>query len=191
MEQHFIKNLKQYHNLFDGGRCSGWELEELLVKAIQSDTSVNHHTRWQEKGHDDLADITINDSSKTWHVNVKSGEFDRKEQKLTISGHRLGRYGGDLGLITNYLNNHPANMISVPYVLIDDNKGRHHRYRVGYIDCKDLQGIDPNAWKPHGKQFVQNNSKGVYFSLRPTMSWQIWWVIPSALIQKTNWINIT
>ena len=41
--------LKEYHKLFSAGRCASWELEELVVKAIKSDTSANHHVNmsWQ------------------------------------------------------------------------------------------------------------------------------------------------
>lgn len=34
MEQALRQNLEKYHALFDGGRCSGWELEELLFNQI-------------------------------------------------------------------------------------------------------------------------------------------------------------
>ena len=59
MEQALRQSLEKYHYLFDGGRCSGWELEELVFKAIQSDNTAGHHAAWQEGGHDDQADIRV------------------------------------------------------------------------------------------------------------------------------------
>lgn len=57
MLQRLHHDLKKYHDLFTGGRCSGWELEELIVNAIKADTQAQHHVRWREAGHDDKADI--------------------------------------------------------------------------------------------------------------------------------------
>lgn len=59
MEQTLRQYLKKYHDLFDGGRCSGWELEELVFKSIQSDSTAGHHATWEEGGHDDEADIRV------------------------------------------------------------------------------------------------------------------------------------
>ena len=57
MEQTLRQYLEKYHDLFDGGRCSGWELEELVFKAIQADSTAGHHATWTEGGHDE-ADIS-------------------------------------------------------------------------------------------------------------------------------------
>ena len=40
MLQDLESSLRKFHALFGGGRCDGWQLEELLVRAIQSDTQA-------------------------------------------------------------------------------------------------------------------------------------------------------
>ncbi len=105
MEQHFRKSLACYHDIFDGGRCSGWELEELIVKAIRSDNNANHLPRWREGGHDDYADIFVRADDKEYGIQIKSGQIkaDKDGVFLILSGHRLGRFKGDLDRITTYL----------------------------------------------------------------------------------------
>ncbi len=185
MEQHFRQSMADYHRLFDGGRCQGWELEELLVKAIKADTSANHLPRWQAAGHDDKADVLIVTNGREHHVQIKSGQIkgmSTGEPWLSLSGHRLGRFGGDLVAISAYLNDRNAAIISVPYRQRDDANGRQHIYRLCYLPAPLMQGIDPAAWTRQGKQFITRNQHNVEFSLRPSMSWQIWWKIPLAAI---------
>ena len=38
------------------------------------------------------------------------------------------------------------------------------------------------AFSTHGKNFIHRNTSGVEVSLRPSMSWQVWWSIPLSLI---------
>lgn len=59
MLQDLESGLRKFHDLFGGGRCDGWQLEELLVRAIQSDTQAQHNVYWQEGGHDDKADMQV------------------------------------------------------------------------------------------------------------------------------------
>ena len=60
--------LRKYHALFSGGRCSGWELEELIVKAIKFDTQKNHHVKWREGGHDFEEDILVKTNGKSYSI---------------------------------------------------------------------------------------------------------------------------
>jgi hypothetical protein len=108
MIQSFRNYLVKFHELFGGGRCTAWQQEELIVKAIKSDTQAQHNVFWTEAGHDDRADI-----------------------------------------------------------------------RVG-----------TNRWKEDGKNYSQINRHDVVFSLRPSMSWQIWCTIPLPIIKRTNEIRI-
>lgn len=179
MLQHLKADLNAFHALFSGSRCSGAELEELIVRAIQSDTRAQHHPRWQEAGHDDLADIRVDVNGDTHLVQVKSGKISK--QTLTLSGHRLSRFDGDFRAMTGYLNANSANIITVPYRRIDDEHGRKHLYSVCYVDIKHLTGLSASKWTKHGAQFVQTNNAGVHFTLSPSMSWQVWWRIPVGL----------
>ena len=183
MTQRLWRYLDDYHKLFDGGRCSGWELEELIVKAIKDDTTAQHQVFWKEAGHDDKADIeVIND--KKYLIQVKSGQFDKVG--LMLSGYRLTRFASDFDKITDYLNNTPADCLAVPYKQTNGPKGRQHAYELHYIEKDLLQGVEADKWEEKGKQFVQTNASGVVFSLRPAMSWQIWWQIPKELLQENE-----
>ena len=184
MLQNLSGFLKKYHDLFSGGRCSGWELEELVVKAVQSDTQKNHHIQWKEGGHDFNEDIQVKTNGETHSIQIKSGQI--RNSHLIISGNRLGRFEKDFKQITNFLNTKKDNIISIPYQVTDDEKGRTHHYKIAYIDVDLIRGIKQTKWEKKGKQYIQINTKGVEFSLRPSMSWQIWWKIPLSSIEIKN-----
>ena len=182
MLQYFRQDLERYHALFSAGRCSGWELEELIFRAIQSDNNAQHHAFWKEAGHDDEADIRVRTNGDTHLLQIKSGSI--RGGFLTLSGHRLGRFDGDLGLISEYLNSNSAQIVSVPYRKVDDENGRHHIYRVVYGNVEHLTGLRANDWEQVGAAWTQTNRYGVEFSLRPSMSWQIWWRMPERLLEQ-------
>ena len=185
MLQKLAENLVLFHRLFDGGRCAGWQLEELFVLSIKSDTTAQHHVvNWREGGHDDKEDIVVRTNGDHHRIQIKAGQI--KSGMLIVSGHRLGRFGGDLVEITKYLNNPRASIIATPYGKLDDDRGRKHKYKVCYVDSEILTGIDSKAWKKQGKQYKLTNPHGVKFSLRPSMSWQIWWSIPLSKIETVK-----
>ncbi len=184
MLQRLERDLGKYHDLFSGGRCQGWEQEELIVAAIKSDTSAQHHVRWQEAGHDDRADIQVQTNGKIYPVQIKSGKL--VSGFLVLSGHRLGRFDGDLDAITEYLRKNEANILSIAYKQENNDKGRQHIYQVSYVDIALLRDVSTNAWKLIGKSHQQVSSSGVQFAIRPSMSWQIWWKIPAALIEQED-----
>ena len=188
MQQHFRQDLERYHALFSAGRCSGWELEELIFRAIQSDNRAQHHAFWQEAGHDDEADIRVRTNGETHLLQIKSGAI--RANHLTLSGYRLGRFNGDFQQITDYLNGNDAQIISIPYRKVDDHTGRHHIYQIVYADARHLTGLQAGDWREHGRTWVQTNVYGVEFSLRPSMSWQIWWRIPERLLEQVAEIRL-
>lgn len=182
MLQRFKRDLGKYHELFSGGRCGGWEQEELIVNAIKADTSAQHHVQWQEAGHDDKADIRVRTNGETHPIQIKSGQI--KQEHLVLSGHRLGRFKGDMKEITNYLRSTEANIISVAYTRMDDDDGRKHIYQVRYVAIHMLQDLSVKNWKKKGTNFEQINSFGIKFEIHPSMSWQIWWKIPLELADE-------
>ncbi|MCY4562814.1 MAG: hypothetical protein OXC03_11100 [Flavobacteriaceae bacterium] len=186
MEQNLRQLIKRYHDLVDGKRCESWQLEEFIVKAIRSDTTANHLPKWKEGGHDDKKDILIIENGKKHHIQVKSGQFNKNNSILTLSGYRLGRFKGDFGKITEYLNGKTANYIATPYRKVDDASGRSHIYRLCYINHYILGEIDSNNWRKQGASYKNQNQYGVIFSLSPSMSWQIWWKIPISCIDMTD-----
>ena len=188
MIQNLESSLIEYHKLFSGGRCSGWELEELIVKAIKSDTQVNHHVKWREGGHDFKEDIWVKTNGEFHSIQIKSGRIQK--DSLIISGNRLGRFSNDFNEITNFLNNKKDNVISIPYDVINDEKGRTHNYKIVYIGIDLIRGLKTNKWIERGKQYTQKNDKNVEFFLRPSMSWQIWWKIPLSLLEEVKNFSI-
>ena len=156
--EHF---LKQYHELFSGGRCTGWELEELVVKAIKADTKANHHVKWKEGGHDFKEDISVKTNGSAHSLQIKSGQIQKNF--LILSGNRLGRFNGDFSKITQFLNSKKDNIISIPHSVVDDEKGRTHIYKLIYIDISFITGIKKNKWEKKGTQYIQKNTKGVEF----------------------------
>ena len=188
MEQTLRQNLEKYHDLFDGGRCLGWELEELIFKAIQSDSTAGHHATWTEGGHDDKADINVRVNGEVYPLQIKAGEIkqikagDEKKPHLVLSGHRMTRFKGDFKAITEYLNEHRADFLSVPYRKVDDDTGRHHIYQIVYVEGSYLRGLNPSEWEKAGTSWKQINPYGVIFTLSPSMSWQVWWRIPLSLV---------
>lgn len=193
MLQHLERSLRKYHDLFSGGRCQSWELEELLVNAIKSDTQAHHHVIWREAGHDFEADMEVRTNGHCHFLQVKSGQIKNNRELgcpvITISGHRLTRFGGDLARITDFLRTRTANILTVPYRKVDGATGRKHLYRVAYIDSRYLTAIS-ESWECKGQSFRQKNQHDVIFSLQPTMSWQIWWKIPIRLMAQTPEMEI-
>ena len=191
MEQALQQNLEKYHNLFDGGRCSGWELEELVFKSIQSDSTAGHHATWKEGGHDDQADIHVRANGLVYPLQIKSGEIKQVRSggitspHLVLSGHRLGRFGGNFEDITEYLNGDRADFLSVAYRKVDDRQGRHHIYQIVYVEEQYLHELDSDKWEQSGKSYKQTNDFGVIFTVSPSMSWQVWWRIPLSLVNHS------
>ena len=191
MQQALQQSLKKYHELFDGGRCSGWELEELIYKSIQSDNTAGHHATWKEGGHDDQADVRVRVNGEKYPLQIKSGEIkqiksgDERKPHLVLSGHRMTRFKGDFKAITEYLNEERADFLSVPYRKVDDDTGRHHIYRIVYVEGIYLRQLNPDQWEKVKSSWRQVNPYGVIFTVSPSMSWQVWWRIPLSLVHHS------
>lgn len=181
MLQSLEKDLRKFHELFQGGRCQAWQLEELIAKAIRSDFSKSEGVIWKGNGHDIGCDIIINNKH---HIQIKSGKIEGDFLKL--SGHRLGRFNSDLEQISDFLNKNDYVLISVPYYLEKGDFGKKHVYQIFYIDTNILKIDDHTSWQKIKKNYFLTNKKGVQLSLHPSMSWQIWWKIPLSILEKNN-----
>ena len=173
MLQHLEKELQKFHELFQGGRCQAWQMEELIAKAIRSDFTKNEKVLWKGNGHDIGCDILINDTKE---LQIKSGVI--KDNNLILSGHRLGRFAANMQDITDFLNTNKYWSIAVPYHTKDDSMGRSHIYQLVYFENKILGLDDVSKWELRNKNYYATNNYGVELSIRPSMSWQIWWKIP-------------
>ena len=168
------KNLEIHHQLYKKIRCKAEYLEELIVSSLRSNSFV---VDWDPASHDKEKDITVNSSD---NIQIKSGTFQKKSNTITISGHRLGRFEGDLKKITEYLNSSLSDTISV---FNPNKKSDKHHYTVASISKEILKGLKHDKWEKEKTSYSQTNIHGVQFSLRVSMSWQIWWVIPIKLIK--------
>jgi hypothetical protein len=134
MLQALEKDLHKFHELFQGGRCQAWQLEELIAKAIRSDFNKSDRVVWKGNNHDIGCDILVNDSIE---IQIKSGAIDANNKYLTLSGHRLGRFKGNLQEIIDFLNQNLYLLISVPYYSKDCNLGKSHIYQIFYFRYKN------------------------------------------------------
>ena len=168
------ENLDIHHQLYKKIRCKAEYLEELIVSSLRFNNFV---VDWDPASHDKDKDIVVNETN---NIQIKSGTFEKKKNTITISGHRLGRFKGNLREITKYLNSSLSDTISVFNPNKDSEK---HLYTVASISREILKGLEYDKWEKNNTSYHQTNILGVKFSLRISMSWQIWWVIPTRLIK--------
>lgn len=122
-------------------------------------------------------------------MQIKSGVVDN--DFLVLSGHRLGRFKGDLEQITNFLNENRYLIISVPYKDSECRLGKTHAYQLIYLDSDFLKIENYKMWqekkgKKGGNSYFCTNQYGVFLTISPSMSWQIWWKIPIQNIKEEN-----
>ena len=154
--------LKQYHTLFPNLKCKGECLEHIVAQAINGKVLG---------GHNKEADIQVNNI----FMQIKSGDINNK-RILTISGYRLTRFNQNFKEINRFLHSINTQIITVP------TEGGSFCYQVYEIDYRLLKPIE--KWTTKGKSFYQTNLHGVTLSISPSMSWQIWWKIPVALLTR-------
>lgn len=202
MVQNLERSLTQFHSLFQGKRCDSWQMEELITRAINSDTAAKHHAKWTEGGHDDKADIVVIDNKKVTHsLQIKSGvvvnkmyDYPTGRVKLpsvVISGHRLTRFNNNFTDINNYLRSRKAEVLAVPCATIDDVSGRVFEYVIKYLD-PHLIYPDCNAqWSTVGKGKKGHfNQHGAYLTVTNSLSSQVWWQIPEHLFISDKVMSI-
>ncbi len=183
MLQNLEKDLKKFHELFQGGRCQAWQLEELIAKAIRSDFKKSEQVVWKGNGHDIGCDISINNQCE---MQIKSGVI--KKGFLTLSGHRLTRFKGDLEKITFFLNQNRYLIIAVPYEKKECKLGKTHIYQIIYLQNEFLEVDNFENWviKKGGTSYFYKNKFGIELTINPSMSWQVWWKVPITNIIEEN-----
>lgn len=189
MEQSLRQNLEDFHKLFDGSRCESFLLEELVYKSIQSDNTTNHHATWQGRKHDSNADIRVRTNGECHDLEIKSGKL-HSDGSLRLSGHRLTKFDKNLSKVTEYLNSIDSEILSIPYRKIEDETGRHHIYRIVYVDRLYFGTLTPDGWETVGKQLRQTTEYGVLFSISESLSSQVWWTIPEQLLDMSDEFTI-
>lgn len=189
MERRLEGDLHAFHKLFHENRCRGLELEELVANALKMDKSAE--VRWDTKGHDKKADIVVLRKGEKHFIQVKSGQFNAQGD-LVLSGPRLGRFGGDLVELTKFLNDAAANVLAIPYVKRErEGVLISHDYRICYVAVEHLDSLRAKDWKPSGGSYLQINKHKVELRLQKSMSWQVWWKIPAALLSRGRTMSIS
>ena len=174
------ENLTDHHKLYKKIRCKAENLEELIVRSLDSS---GYNVGWDPASHDKIKDIVVNNTN---NLSIKSGTFNKKKKSINISGHRLGSFKSNFKEITDYLNK-STDTISV----YNPSKNfKKHTYVISTISKEKFAGLKSDAWIKKGAAFNQTNAFNVKFSLRPTMSWQIWWEIPVSQAELLGTIEI-
>jgi|GEM_PF-5704354 len=58
------------------------------------------------------------------------------KEKIIVSGHRTGRFNGNLSEITNFLNSNKYDSFIIPYRINSDNYGNKFIYRIFYVNAE-------------------------------------------------------
>ena len=188
MQQTLKENLEKYHDLFDSGRCSGWQLDELIYKSIQSNKTADYHATWREEGPDDHTNVRVWINGEIHPLHIRYGEI-----KKTWSGHQrkphvvlaeqsLVRFRGDLKATTKYLNEERADFLSVHYHTVDDNMGRYHIYQILYLEARYCGQLNLDQWKTAKSNWKQINPYRVIYTVYTNNTWRVWWQIPLSLV---------
>ena len=191
MQQTLQENLEKYHDLFDRGCCSNWQLEELIYKSIQSNNTADYHATWREEGPDDQANVRVRINGETHPLQIQYGEIkkttsgDQRKLYLVISGQSLVRFKGDFKAITEHLNQERADFLSVHYRKVDDDTGKHHIYQILYVEARCRGQLNSDQWKTVKSNWRQINPYGVIYTVCPNASWKVWWRIPLLLVHHS------
>ena len=178
MLQTLRTRFRQHHDLYpQGPRIQAGFLECLLADAMASDRNAGYGLTWRPETHDTEYDIVASGEAGSVPIQVKSGKVTGGG-RLRLSGHRLGRFAGDLRAMTDEINANSTDIVSVSYDRRDEADGTHHDYGIRIVASEMLNGLDADRWERNGSRYRQLNALGVIFALCPTMSWQIWWEIP-------------
>ncbi|CAG8810431.1 31541_t:CDS:2, partial [Racocetra persica] len=92
----------------------GVEINPEYIEAIKSDHSKSESVAWSGRGHDVDKDIRITEANdKVNDIQIKSGKI--KKTSVVVSGHRTGRFAGDLDKIKEFLNSNRYDTFLIPY----------------------------------------------------------------------------
>ncbi|CAG8457266.1 2843_t:CDS:2 [Racocetra fulgida] len=85
------------------------------------------------RGHDVDKDIRITEANdKVNDIQIKSGKI--KKTSVVVSGHRTGRFEGDLDKIKEFLNSNRYDTFLIPYREEVDKLGKRFIYQIFYAD---------------------------------------------------------
>jgi hypothetical protein len=159
---------------------------------------------WLGGSHKQAIDISFTEKVNC-DLSIKSGVLKNKDKTTVISGGRLQKILGveqdadfktlwDKGgqNIVDYLNSNSEHTILCAPCKIkkEKNKIKSILYKLQYItgDCFTYPSFD--KWNINKKVIEIILDNGIKVSIRPSLSWQIWWQIPTSLFNLIADINI-
>lgn len=207
----FQNNLEQYHDVVPDIACKGTVLENLLARSLQEscrNAYPNTFVEWDPESHNKGPDITIHEylenPSKKCSLSVKSGQVSsvKDEYYLNISGSRLQSAIEDAEE-KNHTDNWLVHGDSIiehieniqkksPVLSVASEKDAYgFTYRMSIIKPKLLTTLpNANEWEKRGNAFFTQNKDGVIATIKPSLSWQIWWTIPVKKILLIDKIRV-
>jgi hypothetical protein len=191
---HALQDMCQtYHGIWRQTKLTADLLEEAIARALEYHEPYRGHVTWQARSHNTKADILLL-APVPLELSVKSGTplKGKNREMLEISGHRLTRAGGNMHIINQLL----RALIS-DVVLCFVHHASRRQYECLYIDAAvfvyplDAGGWEPKMGEKRGRisQYVFRSPGGLVSTIKPPMSWQIWWNIPRSLCRQGPFIT--
>jgi hypothetical protein len=180
--------LISFHGILPRSHLTGGYLEDAVASSLDTDPDLHNFVDWTPGSHNPHADIILKNKNN-FGISVKSGTLNK--EILKISGHRLGKVGGDFNKINKLLMEYRSD-VTLCCVYND------FKYSIYYVD-KDKFSY-PNSsldWEPimgkrNGKvsKYVFRCVGDLIVEILPELSWQVWWSIPLLLCRKGIVIDI-
>ena len=181
------ESCRTYHGIWRQTKLTAHHLEEAVAKALEYYGPYTGWIQWHPNSHNAKADICILAPDNPLQLSIKSGTAEARTQTIHLSGHRLSRAKEDMNTINRLL----REMVSDVVVCFVHNEG-HRCYECLYIDAEVF--VYPQyatEWTAQmgakqGKvaQYVYRSPAGLVSTIKPAMSWQIWWTIPRQLCRQ-------
>jgi hypothetical protein len=192
--QNLTNNLNLFHQIFKKCICKGEYIEELFQQCLEQDPVLTGKVEWKYGSHKSKYDIKI----PTDQISIKSGTIT-EGNLVSISGHRLTKLNGDLNEINKTLKSNVSNLvICCNFIPVNGKK----QYIIRYLD-KEVFSYPKfgSEWIPKSGKKNKSKSKitlyewtspnGIYMTITPSMSWQIWRNVPLLLFRTGPSILIT
>jgi hypothetical protein len=206
--------LQSFHGVIKHSPCKGEYLEELFWRTLKH-RYAGLDVVWEAGSHQKSKDIDVRSPAGalpafSLPVSVKSGQWNKAEDALSISGPRtqsvvassgggstlqIWQSGGGARLVEH------LNSADSEIVIFAASKPRNASFpdRIIYDICclkPDLfEYPDVEDWEcvrsaSGSYTFRAVLSSGVIISVRPSMSWQIWWEIPRRAVRLLRRMEI-
>lgn len=200
--------LKIFHVPIRNISCKAEYLEELFYTALKH-RYPDANIQWNAGSHSVGTDITLDEAGsdgRTYQFSIKSGRErtakgtdtsfidvsgSRLQSKLGVTSEGLpaARIWESSGQsLVDWLNNHHKDFIVLMAPSVKEDGVI--TYEIRYVSPELFSYPDASAWVQKGAELRATLASGIEVSLRPTMSWQIWWKIPKEATRLIKRISI-